>query len=162
MKKGCLWIIIIGLVFLFLALLGTLTGDKDDSANSKEKENKYLISNGTYRGYHTCSCCGNNAPKQRNVPDITVKNISENKVSFFRLEYQQREIIGTVVNGKIIIDERQHPVANEMIFWGTVDVQDKNTITINVQWTDPTGANLPNYEPNKVLNKCAGTYTKIE
>jgi hypothetical protein len=65
MKKGCLWLVIIGLVISLLALLGSLGGDKSDSNNSKES--KYLINDGKYEGRTSCTCCGKTANKLGNL-----------------------------------------------------------------------------------------------
>lgn len=118
-----------------------------------EIENKYLINDGTYEGHTTCTCCGATANQPGNDYGFEVRNISKNKISFNYLEYQNRDIIGYVKNGKIIIDERKLELTG-LVFWGTVEIIDKNTITINIKWTD---VSRPDYDGSPI-NKCTGTF----
>lgn len=125
--------------------------DETPSAPTENK-NSNLINDGSYEGNSICTCCGSSANKPGNDYTIEVKNISENKISFYNLEYRQREIIGNIENGKIIIDERNSQIVG-LVFWGTVEIVDKNTIKIDIEWTDTSGP----YN-GEALNHCIGTY----
>lgn len=118
-------------------------------------ERKTILNDGVYVGNSTCTCCGKYANKPMNDYKITVKNISENKISFYYLQYQNREVIGNIVDGKIIIDERNNGLKS-IQFWGTIEVLDENTMKIDVEWRD-SGSPYP----DEILNHCIGTHKKI-
>jgi len=128
-------------------------GIQNEKPSTAKRKNRYLINDGTYEGHTTCTCCGATANQPGNDYDFEVKNISQNKISFNYLEYQNRDIIGYVKSGKIIIDERNLGLTG-LVFWGTVKIIDKNTITINIKWTD---VSRPDYDESPI-NECTGTF----
>lgn len=121
-------------------------------SNQKSNENKIGLADGNYHGNTTCTCCGKYANKPGNDYSITVKNISGSKISFSNAAWQKREIVGNIENGKIVIDERNLGLQG-LYFWGSVEVLDKNTFKIDVQWSD---AGRP--DTDKILNHCIGTF----
>lgn len=122
--------------------------------NYNKIQSVQLLNNGTYVGHTTCTCCQQQANKPGKDYEITVKFISANKVSFNNLAHQMRDIEGYVENGKIIIDERKLGL-KELFFWGTVEIKDKNTFKLDVEWAD----NSVSRHNTETLNHCIGTFT---
>jgi len=124
------------------------------TTTSETKNIKTVLNDGIYVGNSTCTCCGKYANKPMHDYKITVKNISENKISFYYLQYQSREVIGKIVDGKIIVDERNNGLKGFQ-FWGTIEVLDINTMKIDVEWKD-SGSPYP----DEILNHCIGIFKK--